>query len=320
MRIDPQIRALRGDPASQRLAQEELVAACDSWRSGAGAEALADLQRYGEGQPLDECPALKTLLNDQAAAFAWLAPLLDAGLESLTRNPLGQFPMRHQYSDGVAMIQLGLSGRAALTLIAYDELQQSPKSASFSAGERHELVLSGVGDFRFVDLLEERANSAAIDQRVRRLVAGETLSCDGATQTRVLERVHGRMVMLRLARTDAAQSDTRQYSLEDGRLLHRASGNRLESQREMATALLGRMGRSDAAPLLAELTREGSAHIRWQSLRECLGLDTATGFAALTQIAADASDELSSPASALRAQLLEAYPQLASLEAIPCPA
>ena len=296
------------------------MSACERWRSGTGAEAFADLQRYGEGQLIDRCGALECLLTNRDAALSWLAPLLDAGLENLTRNPLGQFPMRHQYSDGVAMIQLGLVRRAALTLIAYDALEQAPKSASFSGGERHELVLSGVGDFRFLDLLEERANAAAIDQCVRRLVAGETLSCDGATQTRVLERVHGRMVMLRLARTDEAQSDTRQYSLEDGRLLHRASGNRMESQREMAIALLGRMGRSDAAPLLAELAYEGSTHVRWQTLRECLALDSGTGFAALTRIATDASDELSSPASALRAQLLEVFPQLASLDDIPCPA
>ena len=102
--------------------------------------------------------------------------------------------------------------------------------------------------------------------------------------------------------------------------MHRASGCRAESQREMATALLGRMGRNDAAPLLAELAMSGSAHIRWQTLRECLSLDTGEGFAVLSRIAADPRDELAVPAGALRARLLEAHPQLSHIEEAVCPA
>jgi hypothetical protein len=61
----------------------------------------------------------------------------------------------------------------------------------------------------------------------------------------------------------------------------------------------------------------GSAHLRWQAVRECLALDTARGFALLSRIAADPADDLSTSAGALRAQLVETYPQL---ESGPCPA
>ena len=92
-----------------------------------------------------------------------------------------------------------------------------------------------------------------------------------------------------------------------------------ESRFELAAALLGRMGRSDAAPLLAAMAEEhGGQSLRWQSLKECLGLDSGAGFAALDRIAAQAGDPLAGPATALRAQLLERYPQLAG--AVPCPA
>ena len=79
-------------------------------------------------------------------------------------------------------------------------------------------------------------------------------------------------------------------------------------------ALLGRMGRTDAAPQLAGIACEpGSAALRWQALRECLSLDTATGFDALSEVARRADDELAAAAGALRSQLVEAYPQLKEL-------
>ena len=69
--------------------------------------------------------------------------------------------------------------------------------------------------------------------------------------------------------------------------------------------------------LAAMAEEEGSAHLRWQALRECLGLDSAVGFAALTGLAQRNDDPLAVPAGALRAQLLETYPQLAGVAGCP---
>jgi hypothetical protein len=83
-------------------------------------------------------------------------------------------------------------------------------------------------------------------------------------------------------------------------------------------AMLGRMGRKDAAPLIAEIAAgEGSPALRWQALRECLALDTQVGFAALSAVAGAAGDPLAANAGALRAQLIEAYPQLQEVEQCP---
>jgi hypothetical protein len=102
-------------------------------------------------------------------------------------------------------------------------------------------------------------------------------------------------------------------------LLHQAAGSPRDSRLELTAALLGRMGRSDAAPMLAAMAEERvSAHLRWQALRECLGLDSAAGFATLTLLAGRDDDPLAGPAAALRSQLLETYPQLAGIS--PCPA
>ena len=89
----------------------------------------------------------------------------------------------------------------------------------------------------------------------------------------------------------------------------------------MMAALLGRMGRADAAPVLAELAlQQGEDSLRWQALRECLALDTAQGFAALLSLARNADDPLCAEAGALRVQLVEAHPQLLQLETMQCPA
>jgi len=55
-------------------------------------------------------------------------------------------------------------------------------------------------------------------------------------------------------------------------------------------------------------------------LRECLALDCAEGFCTLCAIARRVDDPLAVSAGALRAQLLESYPELAQLEASQCPA
>ncbi|MBX7532163.1 hypothetical protein K3165_04410 [Qipengyuania sp. 1XM1-15A] len=320
MRIDPQLRALRSDTAPQRKAQIALEAARDAWAQGPARKVLEELERYGSEGALGEYPALAGLFAQEGTARELTEALMASLLEEVRAHPLGQVPLRHQYKDGLSVLQIAQRGRAALSLITYEETQIDPTSVCFAGGERHEAVLAGSADICEFELLAEGPERASIDCHTRRAVAGEYLRCEGQAHTRQIRQVHGRFVVLRLSRTEEVPPETRQYSLADGRLLHRASGCRAESQREMATALLGRMGRSDVAPLLARLTREGSDHIRWQTLRECLALDTVQGFVALSAIARDPADPLSTPAGALMAQLVEAHPQLSQIEVSRCPA
>ena len=318
MRIDPQIGALRGDPAAQRASQAALEQVRDAWLATAAAPVIAQLADYGDGACLQSCDALRVLMDDPDAARSAIDALFAPMLAHLQHNPLGFVPLRHQQADSFAMLQLARAGRAALTLVAYREFAQDPASVGFGRGELHEIVLAGAADILRFDLVEETPLGAAIERSPRRVVAGDRVTCADSRTTRLVAEVHGHLVMLRLSRSDEVPEDMRQFALADGRLLHRASGSRDESRREIAMAVLGRMGRADAAPLLAELSSEGSPHIRWQSLRECLALDTGTGFRALCRIASDVEDPLSSVAGALRARLIEAHPELSRLETTPC--
>ncbi|MEZ5680066.1 MAG: hypothetical protein R3E14_02095 [Erythrobacter sp.] len=316
MQINSALQALRGDSPAQRHAQEAVETVARDWRGSVLVKAIEEeLARFAEGRAWDDCTTLSRLIADHALASEVLELLFDPLGKALEKHPFAHAPFRHQYSNGTALLQLAQAGSAVMVLLAYDEsvAVAEPESVSFSDVERHEIVLAGAADLRIAELLREEQDRAAIDCEPRRVVAGDSMHF-GAKDTRIAERIHGRMLVLRVARSPARPEPSRAFRLSDGALIHRASGDRVESQREMAMAVLGRMGRTDAAPLIAALTREGSDHFRWQALRECLALDTATGFAALHRMAADAQDTLADQAGALRAQLLEAYPQLASIE------
>ena len=324
MHIDPAIAALQADPAAQRRAQAALEEARDGWRSGAAAAVLAQLAHYGDGAPIADCPALDDLFAAQGAADQLVTRLVQSMQSRLRAYPLGQVPLRHQYSGGIATLQLAEAGRATLSLITYEhhpELDRTnPATVCFADGERHEFVLAGSGRAQLFEMIEDRGTSAVIDCEQRSLAAGDTLALSGPRVAKQIVGVAGRLSILRLARCGEDAVPSREFRIADGALVHRASGKRSESREELAMALLARMGRSDAAPAIADVTRSGSDHLRWQALRSLLTLDTARGFAELSNIARDPADGLSSAASALRAQLIEAHPQLANMEDIACPA
>lgn len=323
MHINQALRALREDPLAQRQAQIAMELAATSWRDAEGLREIEqELARFSSGAELATCKRIAHLMSDHSTARAFAGGLCEGMSAALARHPLGHVPFRHQSGAGTAMLQIAQSGSAVLVLVNYDEAAAAPlpTTASFSDVERHEMVLAGAADLRIATILEESCDRAAIDCEPCRIVEGETLYLTPDI-ARIAERIHGHMTILRVARSPARPKPSRVFSLADGALVHRAAGDRGESRREMAMAVLGRMGRIDAAPVLAELTREGSDNARWQALRECLALDTATGFAALTKISIDLEDALAAQAGALRAQLLEAYPQLAEIDGRePCPA
>jgi hypothetical protein len=119
------------------------------------------------------------------------------------------------------------------------------------------------------------------------------------------------LVALRLQRSPRDPEPSCEYDLATGALLRQAAGDARTSRHEIALALLGRMGRTEAAPVMAAIAREpGDAALRWQALRECLALDTAVGFVALCRIACNPDDPLAEPAEHLRRQLLETHPEL----------
>lgn len=322
MRIDPAIAEWRRDGAAQRSAQRDLECARQNWRDGAARLLLADLDRYGAGEELDRCNALARALHSACTGDALIAPLVSAMVECQLERPLGQIPFRHHYSHGSGLLQLAASGRASLSLVFYEAASATDQTGTiaFADGERYELCLAGAASGRLFARNELADGAARIASEPLDLQRDVALKL-GGDRTKRLDTIAGRMVILRLAREAVNPTPSHEYRIADGALIHRASGDREESREEIAIALLARMGRRDAAPVLTRITRsERSDHLRWQALRATLALDTACGFAQLCEIAEDGSDALQEPARQLRDHLLARHEQLSRLGPEPCPA
>ena len=324
MIVHPDLRALRSDDAPQRDAQERLYRAVGLWRNAPAVAAVnADLERYGEGHALADCAALAALFEEHDERAAELMrEFAAAAAVGLAEAPLGYMPLRH-FGDGViSTLLIGHANAVTLSLVAIDgaglAARPRPVAVDFRPSEVTERVLAGSAEAELIACRPRDDRRAELAREPLALRPGRVIHRDGAQTAMMLGKVTGCLVTLRLQRRRAEEGPTREYALADGRLLHQAASDPRDSRLELAMALLGRMGRADAAPHMAALARAvGSTALRWQALRECLALDTATGFHALAEVAASPDDPLAAVAGALRAQLIETYPQLGALE--PCP-
>lgn len=324
MLIHPEIEALRSDDAPQRRAQAALGAALERWRGAPLARtAEAELAQWGKGAALEDLPLLAALFAQGDAAETFVAGLVASILAELARDPLGQSPLRHYLDDAVASVTVLRCGSTVLSLQAIDGLALGRggevQSVRFVPCETWEKVLVGSAVAERATIAGVRPGGVDLDRNRRDLAPGQVVHRIGQNEAVLLRTVPGTLVSLKLQRRTSCSDVTREYGLEDGALLHQSAGTPRDSRLELTAALLGRMGRGDAAPLLAAMAEErGNASLRWQVLRECLALDTAQGVATLCRIARNEADPLAAHAGALRAQLIESHPQLSGIE--PCPA
>ena len=317
MLIRDEIQALRSNDAPQRHAQAELALTHERWCAGARYQAIeAEMQRYGAGEALDRLPVLADLFTPgSSAARDLLDSLFGVLLAELRARPFGQVPLRHFCNARLASLLIASVGSVGLVVQTIDGAglrRRDPfLTASFPPGETWEHVLAGTGEAELLEIVGQRPGGVELQRRPCSLVPGTVNRRDGSRESLMHLSIPTSLVLLKLQRRVEGGAVAREYRLSDGVQLHQAAASLSESRLELAAALLGRMGRSDAAPLLAAMAEEhGGDSLRWQSLRECLALDSRTGFVTLCRIAGRADDPLSGPAGALRAQLLETYPQL----------
>jgi hypothetical protein len=316
VRVDPAIADLRRGRVPQLRMQAAMYAVRDAWRREARvAPVFKAFEAYAEGSSLAACAALAELFAEGGAAETFVASLCGAFAATLGREPFGQVPFRHAFDEGLSTLLLARSGTARLSLLAQEPGGYETASVLFSDAERHEAVIAGEARAR----LTIRRPEGALEHERQYLAKGRSVALDLAHETLFVESVERRLVRLRLHRDAPQAGPTREFSLADGRLVLQSSGDVRQSRQEMMLALLGRMKRTEAAPLIAEIAGEdGPDALRWQALRESLALDTASGFAALCRIARAPLDPLAAPAGILRAQLVEAHPELLVFEESLC--
>lgn len=319
MRVDPAIAGLRRTPALQRRAQAAMIAAREAWRRDPCVMTVwAELERFGSDEPIASCPALDAVFAGPDAAPGLVATLCRRFAALLVSEPFGHPPFRHGFDGQISTLLLGRAGRAQLILHAREPSRHDHATAEFSHAQRYEAILAGSAHARVVRMAGGPTNASFTTEAVR-LAAGTRLVLDLSCEALQTLRVERRLVSLRLHRFGVAPGPSREYRLADGALLRQSAGDIRVSRQEIMLALLGRMERREAAPEMAALAcGAGDGSLRWQALRECLALDTAAGFRALSAIARAAGDPLAAPAGALRARLIEAHPQLRALGGEPC--
>ena len=320
MQVHPDIAALRGDHAPQRAAQAAYNEARLAWMKEPGAKVMLDeLQAYGAGAALTDLPVLDDMFLGQGTAERLIGSLTQAYCATMAAHPHGHPPFRNGFDGNLSSILLARSGRAQLLLQSREPGEMQARGHVFSDASRFDAVLAGEAEARIVRITETHEGRAQFDHEHLRLRAGNRLALDLDSEALEIDRVHKRMVVLRLLRAADEPEPGREFCATSGRLLYQSAATSAASRQETIIALLGRMGRTDAAPAMAQVALTGSdVSLRWQAVREALALDTATGFAALVTIARAADDPLARQAGALRAQLLETYPDLAKLETAPC--
>ena len=102
---------------------------------------------------------------------------------------------------------------------------------------------------------------------------GQVVTCrNGARETLPVDVPIGLLVSLKLQRRPARGGLTRAFDLPSGWVIHQAAAAARDSRLELTAVLLGRLGCSDTAPMLAAMAEEqADASLRWQSMKECLG-------------------------------------------------
>ncbi|MFA7586023.1 MAG: hypothetical protein WCY11_07470 [Novosphingobium sp.] len=320
MQIHPELQALRNDDAPQRRAQQALHDAMVAWRAAPAVAAIVDdVARFAEGAELAECLALARLfVAGDASVLDLVHGFTAVGAGALMAHPLAHLPQRHYHDQVLSTLVLARAGQVTLSLAVVDgdSFARLPpaRTASFWPGEAWEHVLAGRAQVEIVQNVEPRGLPVQLRREPAEMRPGDVFVRHAAREAAVLRKVAGCLVSLQLQRRHVDAGPAREYDLATGALVHQSAGDPRDSRMELSLAVLGRMGRSDAAPLMASIAREpGSESLRWQALRECLALDTRTGFATLSVIAGDPRDVLSAPAGVLRAQLVEAHPQLLEL-------
>lgn len=301
MHVHPDIAALRGDEAAQRRIRARMASARSAWQAMPQVEGLAAaLSAYGKGAPLAQCLTLERAMTDHASATGLVSIWITELVEALREEPLGEVPNRYRVATGLTSVQLLKSGRATLSLLAYERPVSDPappQTALFQDRETHEIVLAGAARGTFHSLDE----SGWISTSECQWRSGDSIHCPDNRHVRQVVAAKRSMLLLQLVRLPETPRPSREIRLADGKQVHCASGDKAASQRFMALSVLGALDYKPAIDTFEAraLDRSEDAEVRWEAVRQALAMEAARGLELLERLKGDASDPLARPATDL---------------------
>ena len=210
---------------------------------------LAELERYGEGAPLDACPALRRAVHRRGLRRRALVAALVRRILRRARAPSRSVTRRSATATTAAPSTLLLArrGRAQLVLHAREpgrsQLRHRRRSAMPSAARRCWRARRGRGSCTGGARRDGSPSSALA------LEPGVRLALDLRDEALQVLAVERRLVSLRLHRFDAPiRGRAANTGSPTGALLRQSAGDIRASRHEMMLALLGGWRRADAAP------------------------------------------------------------------------
>lgn len=311
-------------PRRQRM-RAAATALAERWQAEDAAPAgLRTAIRAVNGLPPDQAiAALAPWLSDTR----WLRGRLAQALDLLAADGFARPPLRPVGGGAFGGLLLAEAGPVRLTLLVRPVEagggDEAPLALFAPGRVRLRILGTGGAAVRFhhvaVTAAEEAggftaaAASPCITGAPRPLVIGETLSLDTGHEAISLTGGSGDVLMLEMAIQPPSPLPVRAYDVASGRLIHVSASRRDSSFRGMALALLGALGRTDAAPLFAAEAASEDFAARWHAMRELVALDPAAAYPHLAHMAAsDAHPEVRRAAAAT----LVLFPK----EPAPCPA
>jgi hypothetical protein len=311
MLVHPAIMRLRSDGAPQPRVDAALAA----WRALPEVSAIAEaLAAYGAGEALAPDGVLARFMADRDRAMALVVACIDPMADALRAEPLAQPQFGFSAMPGLARIRLIERGRAGLSLAAFAcRAPVRPASVLLEDGEAHELVLAGKGE-----AVCYRLAGTELVQSTLACVPGTLITRAGADDARQIIAVTRPLLVLQLTLEASNPAPSRELALPSGRLLGTISASKVASQQMMALGVIGALGLRAGLGTMETIALDWRAgrDLRWEALRQVLGLDARAGMALLGTLAERAGDPLGVPAGALRANLLAAQPELAVLEGV----
>lgn len=317
MLVHPAIAALRRQTASQRRANQNHASvmhkAQDSWLDQKSTERFAaDLAQYSAGAKLEACSNLAGLMTNLELANEWVNSFLSMMISAHRAVPLSEPPFAFRASPGFATVQLLKKGRATLTLAAYEPLEavEEPTSAVFSDRSSRELVLKGAAFGLTHEIVDSGSGEAAQDAsvRTRRMNwhIGDTIETRALIGARHVVRVKRSLLLLQLTREAKQPQPVREVELASGAVTRTASGDKSASQAVMALAVLGALRDYSALDVIHQtaLNPDEDPEVRWEAVRQALGLGAVRGMEILETLVKRTDDALSKPAAALKEQLV----------------
>jgi hypothetical protein len=299
------------DRLRQRATQADIHAFGRDWDLG------PVHRRFDEAFAAVAAPTAEKVAEAASALFAddrWIDALIDDLAAKMREDPFFDPPFRHLtsgvhcgllvYENDKLSISAGVSGAAQLA--ARKNRPRGPTSVAFP-GQLNVLKFVRAGGARLSFWEAPRITPAFTAADAGRCVRtgerdiedGEILVIDGRSQSYVIERLRGSLVLIQAQIALGQASLSVEYDSATGAFVGCSATSDASSRIQMVTTLLRKLGRDDAFPAIAALLDHEDFFVRWHVMKELLGLDAGAALPHLRRMAA--SDPHPDPRRAARA-------------------